>query len=189
MLTRIYGTAWRNGRSSQRYLHALEEAEKRDHRKLGREMDLFHFQEEGPGVVFWHPKGWAIFKEVIAYMRAGSTSRGYDEVNAPQILDKSLWETSGHWEWYRENMFVHRDEDERVFAIKPMNCPGHVQIFKHGLKSYRDLPMRLRSSARFALRAVGGAAWADAGAGLHPGRCAYLLHRGADAAECLASTT
>jgi len=106
-------------------------------------MDLFHFQEEGPGVVFWHPKGWAIFKEVIAYMRRRLDQSGYNEVNAPQILDKSLWETSGHWEWYREHMFVTETEDERVFAIKPMNCPGHVQIFKHGLKSYRDLPMRL----------------------------------------------
>jgi threonyl-tRNA synthetase len=143
MLTRIYGTAWRNGEELAAHLHALEEAEKRDHRKLGREMDLFHFQEEGPGVVFWHPKGWAIFKEVIAYMRRRLDQSGYNEVNAPQILDKSLWETSGHWEWYREHMFVTETEDERVFAIKPMNCPGHVQIFKHGLKSYRDLPMRL----------------------------------------------
>jgi threonyl-tRNA synthetase len=106
-------------------------------------MDLFHFQEEGPGVVFWHPKGWTIFRELIAYMRRRLAETGYQEVNAPQILDKALWETSGHWDWYRENMFVTETEDERVFAIKPMNCPGHVQIFKHGLKSYRDLPMRL----------------------------------------------
>ena len=120
----------------------LEEAEKRDHRRLGREMDLFHFQEEGPGVVFWHPKGWTLFQELVAYMRR-RLKGDYQEVNAPQILDKALWETSGHWEWYRENMFVTKTEDERVFAIKPMNCPGHVQIFKHGLKSYRDLPLRL----------------------------------------------
>jgi threonyl-tRNA synthetase len=142
MLTRIYGTAWASQDELERYLRQLEEAEKRDHRRLGREMDLFHFQEEGPGVVFWHPKGWTLFQELISYMRR--RLRGdYDEVNAPQILDKSLWETSGHWGWYRENMFVTQTEDERVFAIKPMNCPGHVQIFKHGLKYYRDLPLRL----------------------------------------------
>jgi threonyl-tRNA synthetase len=142
MLTRIYGTAWASQEELERYLKQLEEAEKRDHRRLGREMDLFHFQEEGPGVVFWHPKGWTVFRELIAYMRR-RLEGDYDEVNAPQILDKALWETSGHWGWYRENMFVTQTEDERVFAIKPMNCPGHVQIFKHGLKSYRDLPLRL----------------------------------------------
>ena len=143
MLTRIYGTAWRNEKELQDYVTALEEAEKRDHRRLGREMDLFHFQEEGPGVVFWHAKGWTMFQNLIAYMRRRLKDTGYDEVNAPQILDKSLWETSGHWDWYREHMFVTETEDKRVFAIKPMNCPGHVQIFKHGLKSYRDLPLRL----------------------------------------------
>jgi threonyl-tRNA synthetase len=142
MLTRIYGTAWASEDELTQYLKQLEEAEKRDHRRLGREMDLFHFQEEGPGVVFWHPKGWTLFQELIAYMRR-RLKADYQEVNAPQILDKSLWETSGHWGWYRENMFVTQTEDERVFAIKPMNCPGHVQIFKHGLKSYRDLPLRL----------------------------------------------
>ncbi|HEX8664049.1 MAG TPA: threonine--tRNA ligase [Beijerinckiaceae bacterium] len=142
MLTRIYGTAWASPEDLDHYLKQLEEAEKRDHRQLGREMDLFHFQEEGPGVVFWHPKGWTLFQELIAYMRR-RLKEDYREVNAPQILDKSLWETSGHWDWYRENMFVTKTEDERVFAIKPMNCPGHVQIFKHGLKSYRDLPLRL----------------------------------------------
>jgi threonyl-tRNA synthetase len=142
MLTRIYGTAWPSDKDLQAYLHALEEAEKRDHRRLGREMDLFHFQEEGPGVVFWHPKGWTLFQQLIAYMRR-RLKADYQEVNAPQILDKALWETSGHWGWYRENMFITETVDERVFAIKPMNCPGHVQIFKHGLKSYRDLPIRL----------------------------------------------
>src|SRR5215218_5345867 len=142
MLTRIYGTAWASDGELTQYLRQLEEAEKRDHRRLGREMDLFHFQEEGPGVVFWHPKGWTLFQELIAYMRR-RLKADYQEVNAPQILDKSLWETSGHWGWYRENMFVTQTEDERVFAIKPMNCPGHVQIFKYGLKSYRDLPLRL----------------------------------------------
>ncbi len=143
MLTRIYGTAWANDKDLKAHLHALEEAEKRDHRKLGREMNLFHFQEEGPGVVFWHAKGWTVFQEIVAYMRRRLGKAGYQEVNAPQILDKSLWETSGHWDWYRENMFFVETEDERVFAIKPMNCPGHVQIFKHGLKSYRDLPTRI----------------------------------------------
>lgn len=147
MLTRIYGTAWATQEDLDAYLRQLEEAEKRDHRRLGREMDLFHFQEEGPGTVFWHPKGWTLFQNLISYMRR-RLAADYEEVNAPQLLDKSLWEISGHWGWYRENMFAatsagDETEDERVFAIKPMNCPGHVQIFKHGLKSYRDLPLRL----------------------------------------------
>jgi threonyl-tRNA synthetase len=147
MLTRIYGTAFAKQEDLDAYLKQIEEAEKRDHRKLGRELDLFHFQEEGPGVVFWHAKGWTIFQALIAYMRR-RLSGDYSEVNAPQILDKSLWETSGHWDWYRENMFAAQSagdeaEDKRWFALKPMNCPGHVQIFKHGLKSYRDLPLRL----------------------------------------------
>jgi threonyl-tRNA synthetase len=147
MLTRIYGTAWATKEDLDAYLHRLEEAERRDHRRLGREMDLFHFQEEGPGVVFWHAKGWTIFQELIAYMRR-RLRQDYAEVNAPQILDKALWETSGHWGWYRENMFAAQSageeaEDKRWFALKPMNCPGHVQIFKHGLKSYRDLPLRM----------------------------------------------
>ena len=146
MLTRIYGTAWAEQSELDAYLHTLAEAEKRDHRKLGREMDLFHFQEEGPGVVFWHGKGWRMFQSLVAYMRR-RLAADYQEVNAPQVLDKSLWETSGHWGWYRDNMFkvtVAGDDtdDERVFALKPMNCPGHVQIFKHGLKSYRELPIR-----------------------------------------------
>ncbi|MEO9615834.1 MAG: threonine--tRNA ligase [Nitratireductor sp.] len=148
MLTRIYGTAWADQKQLDAYLHMLAEAEKRDHRRLGREMDLFHFQEEGPGVVFWHSKGWRMFQNLVAYMRRRLDQEAYEEVNAPQVLDKGLWETSGHWGWYRENMFkvqVAGDdaEDDRVFALKPMNCPGHVQIFKHGLKSYRDLPIRL----------------------------------------------
>jgi threonyl-tRNA synthetase len=147
MLTRIYGTAFAKQEELDAYLKQIEEAEKRDHRRLGRELDLFHFQEEGPGVVFWHPKGWTIFQALIAYMRRRLTG-DYSEVNAPQILDKVLWETSGHWDWYRENMFAAQSagdeaEDKRWFALKPMNCPGHVQIFKHGLKSYRDLPLRL----------------------------------------------
>jgi threonyl-tRNA synthetase len=153
MLTRIYGTAWASDKELNGYLHALEEAEKRDHRKLGREMDLFHFQEEGPGVVFWHAKGWRMFQSLVSYMRR-RLDGVYEEVNAPQILDKSLWETSGHWGWYNENMFAVKsahafineddeDADHRVFALKPMNCPGHVQIFKHGLRSYRELPVRM----------------------------------------------
>ncbi|MEO0909177.1 MAG: threonine--tRNA ligase, partial [Pseudomonadota bacterium] len=153
MLTRIYGTAWADEKQLKQYLFMREEAEKRDHRKLGREMDLFHFQEEGPGVVFWHSKGWRIFQSLVSYMRRRLEGT-YEEVNAPQILDKSLWETSGHWGWYNENMFAVKsahaqvnpddeDADHRVFAIKPMNCPGHVQIFKHGLRSYREMPVRL----------------------------------------------
>jgi len=147
MLSRIYGTAFAKPEELEAYLKQMEEAEKRDHRKLGREMDLFHFQEEGPGTVFWHAAGWTIFQEIVAYMRR-RLKGDYQEVNAPQLLDKSLWETSGHWGWFRENMFQATSagddtDDERVYAIKPMNCPGHIQIFKHGLKSYRDLPLRL----------------------------------------------
>src|ERR1051325_8465622 len=147
MLTRIYGTAFARQEELDTYIKQLEEAEKRDHSKLGRELDLFHFQEEGPGAVFWHAKGWTLFQTVIAYMRRRLAS-DYDEVSAPQLLDTSLWETSGRWGWLRESMFVAQPagdaaEDKRRFAIKPMNCPGHVQIFKHGLKSYRDLPIRL----------------------------------------------
>src|SRR5690348_3828526 len=147
MLTRIYGTAFAKQEELDLYLKQMEEAEKRDHRKLGREMDLFHFQEEGPGTVFWHANGWTMFQEIVAYMRR-RLKGDYQEVNAPQMLDKSLWETSGHWGWFRENMFQatsagEHTDDERVFAIKPMNCPGHIQIFKHGLRSYRELPLRL----------------------------------------------
>jgi threonyl-tRNA synthetase len=142
-LQRVYGTAWASEAELAAYLQRLEEAEKRDHRRLGREMDLFHFQEEGPGVVFWHPKGWELFQNLISYLRRRQSAAGYREVNGPQILDKSLWETSGHWEWFREHMFTTVTEDEREFAIKPMNCPGHVQIFKHGLRSYRELPYRI----------------------------------------------
>ncbi|MFA9443591.1 MAG: threonine--tRNA ligase [Hyphomicrobium sp.] len=143
MLQRIYGTAWASGEDLQAYLKMLEEAEKRDHRRLGREMDLFHFQEEAPGSVFWHPKGWALFQNLIEYMRRRQNAAGYREVNSPDMLDRALWELSGHWEKFRENMFITETEDERVFCCKPMNCPGHVQIFKYGLKSYRDLPLKL----------------------------------------------
>ena len=143
MLQRLYATAFANQADLDAYLHQLEEAERRDHRRLGREMDLFHFQEEGPGTVFWHPKGWTLFQTLIGYMRRRQEEAGYVEVNTPQILDRALWETSGHWQTYRENMFVTTTEDDRVFALKPMNCPGHVQIFKNGLKSYRDLPVKI----------------------------------------------
>jgi len=153
MLTRLYGTAFATQEELDAHLRQIEEAEKRDHRKLGREMDLFHFQDEGPGTVFWHSRGWTMFQQLTAYMRR-RLRRDYEEVNAPQVLDKSLWETSGHWGWYQENMFAVKsahafmhpndpEADQRVFALKPMNCPGHVQLFKHGLKSYRDLPIRL----------------------------------------------
>lgn len=143
MLSRIYATAWASDDDLKAYLHRLEEAERRDHRRLGREMDLFHFQEEGPGTVFWHPKGWNLFQSMISYMRRRQDAAGYVEVNTPQLLDRSLWEASGHWEKYHENMFITQTEDDRIFALKPMNCPGHVQIYKDGLKSYRDLPMKI----------------------------------------------
>lgn len=145
MLTRLYGTAFAKQEELDAYLKQLEEAEKRDHRKLGREMDLFHFQEEAPGSVFWHPKGWSLFQALENYIRRRQGAAGYAEVNAPQLMDSSLWVASGHMATFRENMFLTqpREDDERVFVVKPMNCPGHIQIFKNGLKSYRDLPYKL----------------------------------------------
>jgi threonyl-tRNA synthetase len=143
MLQRIYGTAWADKKQLEEYLHRLEEAEKRDHRRIGRELDLFHLQEEAPGAVFWHPKGWRVFQSLIGYMRERQNAAGYQEVNAPELMDAALWQQSGHLEKFGENMFLTKTPDERVYAIKPMNCPGHVQIFKHGLTSYRDLPIRL----------------------------------------------
>ncbi|MGT2429322.1 threonine--tRNA ligase [Cupriavidus basilensis] len=142
MLQRIYGTAWAKKEDQEAYLHMLEEAEKRDHRKLGKLLDLFHLQEEAPGMVFWHPKGWQVWQAVEQYMRGRLTRAGYEEVRTPQVMDRSLWEKSGHWQNYKENMFV-TESEKRDYAIKPMNCPGHVQIFNHGLRSYRDLPLRL----------------------------------------------
>ncbi len=142
-LQRIYGTAFATEEELKAYLTQLEEAEKRDHRKLGREMDLFHFQEEAPGSIFWHPKGWTLFQTLIAYMRRAQQRAGYVEVNSPDMMEKHFWELSGHWENYGENMFTTTLPDERVFCCKPMNCPGHVQIYKHGLKSYRDLPLKI----------------------------------------------
>ena len=145
MLTRIYGTAFAKQDELDAYIKQIEEAEKRDHRKLGREMDLFHFQEEAPGSVFWHPKGWSLFQTLENYIRRRQNTSGYQEVNAPQLMDSSLWVASGHMATFRENMFMTqtREEDERTFVVKPMNCPGHIQIFKNGLKSYRDLPMKI----------------------------------------------
>ena len=143
MLQRIYGTAWPDQKQLKAYLHRLEEAEKRDHRRLGREMELFHFQEEAPGAAFWHPKGWTLFRALVDYMRARQDATGYDEVSTPDMMDSVLWEASGHWQTFREHMFTSQTEDGRHYAIKPMNCPGHVQVFKRGIKSYRDLPLRI----------------------------------------------
>jgi threonyl-tRNA synthetase len=144
MLSRIYGTAWRDQKELDAYLHMLEEAERRDHRRIGKEMDLFHFQEEAAGSVFWHPKGWKLYRTAEAYMRRRLEADGYLEVKTPQLLDRSFWEKSGHWEAYRENMFIARIEDEdKTLAVKPMNCPCHVQIFRQGIRSYRELPLRL----------------------------------------------
>ncbi len=143
MLQRIYGTSWATQKDLDEYLKRIEEAEKRDHRKLGKEMDLFHFREESPGSVFWHEKGWALFQKLINYMRSRQDAAGYREVNTPEVLDRQLWEKSGHWEKYGENMYTSETPDEKVFAIKPMNCPGHIQVFNQGLKSYRDLPLRI----------------------------------------------
>jgi threonyl-tRNA synthetase len=143
MLQRIYGTAWADKKQLDAYLLRLEEAEKRDHRRIGKELDLFHLQEEAPGAVFWHPKGWTIFQTLIAYMRERQRAAGYEEVSAPELMDAQLWQQSGHLEKFGENMYLTKTPDERTYAIKPMNCPGHVQIFKHGLRSYRELPVRL----------------------------------------------
>ncbi|MBB3120869.1 threonyl-tRNA synthetase [Massilia violacea] len=141
MLQRVYGTAWAKKEDQEQYLHMLEEAEKRDHRKLGKQLDLFHFQDEAPGLIFWHPKGWAIWQQVEQHMREKYRVNGYQEVKAPQILDHTLWEKTGHWGNYRENMFT-TDSESRTYALKPMNCPGHIQIYNAGLHSYRDLPLR-----------------------------------------------
>jgi threonyl-tRNA synthetase len=143
MLQRIYGTAWATEKQLKEYLTRLEEAEKRDHRRIGKELDLFHLQEEAPGAVFWHPKGWALFQQLIAYMRERQTAAGFQEVNTPEVMDRELWVKSGHVETFGENMYMTRTPDDRTFAIKPMNCPGHIQLFKQGLRSYRELPLRL----------------------------------------------
>src|SRR5712672_1565575 len=143
MLQRIYGTAWPDEKQLKAYLTRLEEAEKRDHRRIGKELDLFHLQEEAPGAVFWHPKGWALFQQLIAYMRERQTAAGFQEVNTPEIMDRELWMKAGHIETFGENMYLTHTPDDRTFAIKPMNCPGHIQVFRQGLRSYRELPLRL----------------------------------------------
>ena len=143
MLQRIYGTAWFTKKDLETYLQRLEEAEKRDHRKLGKDMDLFHFQEEAPGAVFWHPKGWELFQTLVNYIRKKQTDSKYMEISTPTVMDRKLWEKSGHWETFRENMYITETEDGRIFALKPMNCPGGIQIFKQGLRSYRELPLRI----------------------------------------------
>lgn len=143
MLQRIYGTAWADEKQLKAYLRRLEEAEKRDHRRLGKEMDLFHFQDEAPGAVFWHPRGWQLFQSLVSYTRDRNTEAGYQEVNTPELMDQSLWQASGHWEHFHENMYFSKTPDERSYAVKPMNCPGQIQVFNNGLKSYRDLPFRL----------------------------------------------
>ena len=143
MLTRIYGTAWRNEKELNNYLIQLEEAEKRDHRKLGKEMDLFHFQEEAPGAVFWHHKGWKLFQSLVSYMQKRQDDAGYEEINTPDIMDKSLWELSGHWEKFGDTMFTTEAKEKKIYALKPMNCPGGMQVYKQGIKSYRDLPLRM----------------------------------------------
>ena len=143
MLQRIYGTAWASDKQLRTYLHQLEEAEKRDHRRLGRQMGLFHFQEEAPGAVFWHPRGWTLYQRLVDYMRERQNAAGYREIATPIVMDRSLWESSGHWETFGENMFTTEPEEGRVYALKPMNCPGHVQVFNQGITSYRELPLRL----------------------------------------------
>ena len=148
MLQRIYGTAWRDEKELKAHLHQLEEAERRDHRRLGREMNLFHFQEEAPGSAFWHPRGWSLYLRLIEYMRRRQDAAGYVEISTPELMDRSLWELSGHWETFREHMFTSETEDGRVFAVKPMNCPGGVQVFRQGMKSYRDLPLRVAEFGR-----------------------------------------
>jgi len=157
MLQRIYGTAWSNDKALRKYLHMLEEAEKRDHRRLGRVMDLFHFQEEAPGAVFWHPNGWAVFQSLIGYMRQKQNAAGYREINTPEIMAKALWEKSGHNAAFGDNMFTSETVDGRVYAVKPMNCPGHVQVFKQGITSYRDLPVRLAEFGKCHLYEPSGA--------------------------------
>ena len=143
MLQRIYGTSWASKKDLEDYLKRLEEAEKRDHRKLGKEMNLFHFREESPGAVFWHEKGWNLFQKLVNYMRKKQQDAGYKEINTPEMLDRSLWEKSGHWEKFGAHMYTSQTPDEKIFAVKPMNCPGCVQVFNQGLKSYRDLPLKM----------------------------------------------
>ena len=190
MLQRIYAVAFKSKKDLDAWLHQREEALKRDHRKLGKQLELFHLQEEAPGMVFWHPNGWSLYRSGRGlYAPAAGVKAGYQEIKTPQVVDRKLWEASGHWDKYRENMFITEIDEEhanekRTNALKPMNCPCHVQVFNQGLKSYRDLPLRLAefgSCHRY--ESSGSAARADAGARLRAGRCAYLLHRGSDRAR------
>ena len=187
MLQRIYGTAWAKKEDLDAYLHRIEEAEKRDHRRLGRQLDLFHLQDEAPGMVFWHPKGWSVWQQVEQYMRRVYQDNGYQEVRCPQILDRSLWEKSGHWENYKENMFT-TESEKRDFAIKPMNCPGHVQIFNSDLRSYRDLPLRYGEFGACHRNEPSGALHGIMRVrALHAGRRPHLLHaRSRSSPKCMA---
>ena len=181
MLQRVYGTAWANDKQLRKYLRMIEEAEKRDHRRLGRIMNLFHFQEEAPGAVFWHPRGWGLFTNLIGYMREKQNAAGYHEVNTPELMDRSLWEASGHWESFGEHMYTTHTEDGRLYAIKPMNCPGHVQVFKQGITSYRGTalpPRRIWQGAP--LRTVRRTARHAASPRVHAGRRTRVLHTGTD---------
>ena len=179
MLSRIYGTAWRDQKELDAYLHQLEEAERRDHRRIAKEMDLFHIQEEAVGSIFWHPKGWKLYRTVEAYMRRRLDAAGYQEVKTPQLLDRSLWEKSGHWEAYRPHMFITQVQDEDKFlALKPMNCPCHIQIFRQGMRSYRELPLRMAEFGSCHRYEPSGALHGIMRVRIHPGRRPYLLHRG-----------
>ena len=184
MLQRIYGTAWANKKDLKAYINRIEEAEKRDHRKLNKKLDLFHFSDEAPGSVFWHPKGWTLFLQLLDYMRKRQEAAGYVEVNTPDVMDRSLWETSGHWFNYRENMFLTKTEDERIFALKPMNCPGSVSMFAQGLKSYRDLPLRMAEFGKVHRYEPSGSLHGfDACSPLYSRRCPHLLYRRANGAR------
>ena len=185
MLTRVYGTAWEDKKALKAYLHRLEEAEKRDHRKLARKLDLFHMQEEAPGMVFWHPNGWVIYQELEQYMRNKQRQAGYQEIKTPQLVDRSLWEKSGHWDKYADGMFTTHSEN-RDMAIKPMNCPCHVQVFNQGLKSYRDLPLRLAEFGSCHRNEPSGSLHGLMRVrGFVQGRCPYFCHGRSDSVRSL----
>jgi len=175
MLQRIYGTAWTNKKELKAYINRLAEAEKRDHRKINKKLDLYHMQEEAPGSIFWHPKGWSVYSAIEGYMRNKQREQGYQEIKTPQIVDMSLWEKSGHADKFGDDMFSLQTED-RNYAVKPMNCPCHVQVFNQGLKSYRDLPLRLAEFGSCHRNEPSGSARHYAGAFIYPGRCPYLLY-------------
>jgi threonyl-tRNA synthetase len=177
MLQRIYGTAWADAKELKAYLDRLEEAERRDHRKIGKQMDLFHFQDEAVGAVFWHTKGWQLFRTLVEFMRTKQSAAGYREVNTPELMQRSLWEASGHWATFRENMFTSETAEKQTFVVKPMNCPGHIQVFKSDLRRSALPRRRVRQSAP--LRTFGRATRTDARAGVHARRCSCVLHRSA----------